>query len=298
MPRQQQLQLSAGVAEAFAGAAGAEADGRHARALPQPPAREPLAARLAAAAAAGRASVALPGAASLGPLHDSFAPFALHGAGGLLETVPEAGESPYQSPYMARSTPGAGTASSAASTVMPDAASPLTPASAFAAGGSPLVGSASQWATPGGTTLQQILEQQLSPGASPGGLSAAPTPGLGSAARLSGAPTPALSYREGLSPASAGLRSPLSAAGTPTPDLGLSGEGWGGASPLLDAQQLAGAPTPRELGLSGAYEIRRFRYWEAGAWGAACAVLYGGAGWLAAWLSTLAPPSLVPPSIQ
>ena len=260
MPRQQQLQLSAGVAQAFAGAAGADADGGHARALPQPPTREPLAARLAAAAAAGRASVALPAGPSLGPLRDSFAAFGLAGTGGLLETVPEAGESPYQSPYIARSIPGGGTASSTASTAVPDAASPLTPASAFAAGGSPLVGSASQWATPGGTTLQHIMAQQLSPrAASPGGLSAAPTPGLGSAARLADAPTPALSHRGGLSPASAVLRSPLSAAGTPVPDLGLSGEGWGGASPLLDGQRLADAPTPRELGLAGAYEIRRFR---------------------------------------
>lgn len=310
MPRQQQLQLSVGVAQAFAGDGATAGSEQHhwqlqdgsGLALPQLPAREALSSRLAAAAAAGRAMATLPaanlGGASLAPLRDSFAAFSLH-ANGLLESVPEAGESPYQ----ARSTPG-GAVSSTASTAIPDAASPLTPASAFAAGGSPLLGSASRWATPGGTSMHQLLQQQLSPG----GLLAAPIPGggslgiPGSAARqqaalgsplgaLSDAPTPgAFSQHSQGAPGSL-LRSPLSTAGTPQPDFGLLGAegggagysgGWGGgSSPYLD--QLADAPTPRELGLQGAYEIRRFGC-AGGGVGA-----QSGCGCLSVWLGSEVP---------
>lgn len=275
MPRQQQMQLSAGVAEAFmrSGAAGGStSDLQQHYNLPVPPAREPLSARLAAAAAAGRSSVAEQaaptnlGGAALAPLRDSFAAFSLH-TNGLLETVPEAGESPYQrspyaaspySPYQQASPAQAsgGKASSTASTAVPEQQSPLTPASGFAAGSTPLSG-ISRWTTPGGGLLHQPL--------SPSGLSAAATPGglawqaqqlggsspLGTA--LSDAPTPG--YGIGSAARSLGggpgsvLRSHLSYAGTPQPDFGS----------LSPSAQLADAPTPADLSLQGRYELRSFR---------------------------------------
>jgi hypothetical protein len=281
MPRQQQRQLTSGVAEALARPGAMQPSFMHSAdqhdssagfcgggnsgygsglgGLPLLPHREPLSSRLAAAAHAGYATAAAPanlGGAPLAPLRE-YAAFTLH-SNAMLDSVPEAGESPYaaRSPAMAygAAAMSGGHGSSTASTVLPG--SPLTPASAYTGGSTPLTG-VSRLPTPGG-----MFPQQLSPG---GGLSAAGTPGAGGLSgwagasplsRMSDAPTPAFS--SSLSPAAgsqagllgSALRSPLSYAGTPQLDYGLgANEGW-----------LADAPTPHsQLGLQGQYEIRRFR---------------------------------------
>jgi hypothetical protein len=282
MPRQQQRQLTSGVAEALARPGAMQPSCMHSAdqqdssagfygggnsgyssgpaGLPQLPHREPLSSRLAAAAHAGYATAAAPanlGGAPLAPLRE-YAAFTLH-SNAMLDSVPEAGESPYaaRSPALASAYGAAmsgGHASSTASTVLPG--SPLTPASAYAGGSTPLTG-VSRLPTPGG-----MFAQQPSPG---GGLSAAGTPGAAGLSgwagasplsMLSDAPTPAFS--SSLSPAAgsqagllgSALRSPLCYASTPQPGYGLGGnEGW-----------LADAPTPHsQLGLQGQYEIRRFR---------------------------------------
>jgi hypothetical protein len=246
MPRQQQVQLREGVAQALAQAG----DGG---ALAHQPAREPFSARLAAAVAAGGGGgVALPAAANLGgaalaPLRE-YAAFSLHG-GAALEPVAEVAESPYaRSPAPYGGTPvSGGPPSSAASTVMPG--SPLTPASAYAAGASPLSG-VSRLATPfsaGGGQRQ-----------SPGGLSAAATPCAGGLAGLS--PLAAALSQAATPPASLGsaLRSPLSAAGTPQPSWGLSDGGAFDASPA-GMERLAHLPTP-PAALQRLYEVRQFRW--------------------------------------
>lgn len=289
MPRQQQLQLSAGVAEALArpgatqpaflrASSDAQQDGRTGSmgvslGLPGPPQREPLSARLAAAAATGQG----------GSEHDVAATFTLHN-NAVLEPVPEVSESPYAacSPVptaaaMAVGPLSGGKASSTASTAIPT--SPLTPASAFAAGSSPLTG-ASRLPTPADFFGMQ---QQLSQGLSPAALAAAATPGAASgwggsplAASLCEAPTP-VAYGLASAQRGAGLhpevpgsavRSPaaLSSAGTPQPGFGPHG-----LSPLA-AHRLAAAPTPG-ASLHGQYEIRRFR----------CGLLGGGACACSRW---------------
>ncbi|KAL4431049.1 hypothetical protein ABPG75_006305 [Micractinium tetrahymenae] len=282
MPRHQQLQLSAGVAEALARPGAqqpaflrASADTRQdsgggslggSLGLPGLPQREPLTARLAAAVAAGQGG---------GSEQQFAATFTLHN-NAMLEPVPEVSESPYavrspaptvaaEAAAVAGAAPlSSGKASSTASTAIPT--SPLTPASAFAAGSSPLTG-VSRLPTPLDfpSGMQQLQQQR--PGLSPGALAAAATPGAASgwgssplAAALLDAPTPgayslaSAQRAAGLPelPASA-LRSPaaLSYAGTPQPGLGQLG-----LSPLA-AQRLAEAATPG-AGLHGQYEIRRF----------------------------------------
>lgn len=283
MGRQQQLQLTSGVAEALGRPGGmrpAFFNGSDARqdsgslgslGLPALPPRESLSSRLAAAESNGVAAAR----ASLGG-GDQWGSFTLH-TNVMLETVPEAGESPWRSPAPRHSphaghspTAGAqsnGNASSTASTAIPT--SPLTPASAYAAGGTPLSG-ISRLPTPADLAAAAAALQQQH--FSPGGLSAAPTPGgLGGA--LSDAPTPGafgpLSAQRG-SPL-AGLTSPLSFAGTPQPDfnqLSPSAAGYAGLSPSAAASfdlwpaaaaRLANAPTPGADGQTQ-FEVRRFRY--------------------------------------
>lgn len=285
MPRQQQLQLTTGVAEALARSDATQPaflravsdarpeSGSGSLGLPGLPQREPLSARLAAAATARQGSSE----------RDFAAAFTLH-SNAMLEPVPEMSESPYaaRSSVMAMAAQAAaavaagslsgGKASSTASTAIPT--SPLTPASAFAAGSSPLT-AASRLPTPVDFSGMP-RHQQLSPGLSPTALAAAATPdaafgwgGSPLAAAMSEAPTPG-AYTLASAQRAAGLhsevpgwalRSPaaLSSAGTPPPDLGQLG-----LSPSA-AQRLAQAPTPAAR-LHGQYEIRHFRCgcWTAG----------------------------------
>lgn len=292
MPRQQQLQLSTGVAEALARPGAlqpaflqAPNDARQdsgsgsmggSLGPPVPQLREPLGARFAAADAIGEGG-GDPGMAATFTLHNNA----------MLEPVPEVSESPYAArspaPTMSAEAVAAaariaagplsgGKASSTASTVIPT--SPLTPASAFAAGSSPLTG-VSRMPTPSDFFSAQ-QQQHLSPGLSPAALAAAATPGAASgwggsplAAALSEGPTPgpyslASAMRgAGLHPGVAGssLRSPasLSPAATPQPGFDQLGR-----SPLA-AQRLTEEPTPG-ASLPGQYGMRRLRCcrWVAG----------------------------------
>lgn len=141
--------------------------------------------------------------------------------------------------------------------------SPLTPASGYAAGGTPLTG-VSRWTTPGGDPMHQRASPGLSVAGTPGAAGQLlPQAGASPYAALSDAPTPAWD-----GPGSA-LRTPLTGHGTPPPlDFGgglATGEGWQGGSPF--SPHLADAPTPGALGLGGGYVIKRFR-WGSGGGGA------------------------------
>lgn len=262
MGRQQQLQLTAGVAAAFetqqqqqgggcgsscsparSGSAAAGAS----EPLPAYSGRRSLAERMAQIGVAGPDGSPLPGYCALPApaLDGTLAPLqhlAAHATagGGGLSTVPEVAES-----HTLRSGPatsglsGSAAASSAASTPAPSGcwavggASPLTPASAYVAGagtaegGSPLPATGlTRFATPA-TSLAQLDVLLSLTGRSPGGMVAAAA-----------------------SPGGGAMGTPPSAARTPAPGLGLLLDGAGGAGLGASlgsgaaAVALSDAPTP------------------------------------------------------
>eukprot|EP00887_Chlorella_sp_A99_P005659 scaffold1.g5659.t1 len=211
---------------------------------------------------------------------------------------PCAQHSPYSPAYSGRAASGDDGSSAASSVVPLHAGSPLTPASAFV-GASPSAADLSRFATPGASLahVEAAFMVQRTPGganlqvaaavgqraatspSAPGSAARTPAPGLAEGASpggLSGAPTPPSrllpgSGSEGGSPLPAGAvarYSPYRMAGTPQPDFGSSPGGgpaargaaasfgaWeAGAPGLADAT----TPLPDYLeGLQGRYQLRR-----------------------------------------